>query len=96
MERYPDDIFIILPVMKKGLIFFPLLKDTDVSSIPGSPPIPDPMMHPARYESGSLIFTNLLCRKASSPAARENFINSSIFFISFLSIQSSATNDPSY
>ena len=55
----------ILPVIKKGLIFFPLLKDKDVSSIPGRPPIPEPIMHPERNASGSSIFVNLLCRKAT-------------------------------
>ena len=56
--------------------------------------MPEPIIQPERNESGSSMFINLLCWKASSPAAREYFMNSSNFFNSFLSIQSSATNEP--
>ena len=80
--------------MKKGLILFPAWYSTAVDSIPGSPPIPDPIMHPDLLLKSPSIFNMLLFSKHSLLEASENLMKSSIFFISFFSTHSSAIKDP--
>ena len=56
--------------------------------------MPEPIIQPERNEAGSSMFINLLCWKASHLQLENILRIRLIFFNSFLSIQSSATNEP--